>query len=231
MQSHAPAVVNNAMSELSIVIGNKNYSSWSLRGWLMVKATGREFSEIRLAMDTPQFHDEIGRYSPARRVPVIRHGELAVWDSLAIGEYLAEQFPRAGLWPTDAGQRARARCVSAEMHSGFFALRGELPMNCRARDRRVSPSEQASKDIARIQAMWRECRAEAGEGGPWLFGEFSIADCMYAPVALRFLTYGVPCGPVEHAYVETVLGHPPVMEWMEAAQEETEVIDREEVGR
>jgi len=215
---------------LTLYIGNKAYSSWSLRAWLALSATRAEFEEVRLALYQEGSTAELKRYSPTGRVPLLRDGELLIWDSLAICEYLAEQFPPAQLWPADVADRARARAVSAEMHSGFAALRNALPMNARAAGRRVAIEPAVASDIARVCAIWRECRASAGERGPWLFGAFSIADCMYAPVVLRFHGYSVQCGPVEQAYVKAMLAHPALQTWVAAAQREPEVVAANEVG-
>jgi glutathione S-transferase len=217
------------MSKPLLVIGNKNYSSWSLRGWLMLKLAGIDFTELRIPLRTAGCRDEIRKHNPAGKVPALKIGAQVIWDSLAIGEYLAEQYSKA--WPEDREARALARSVSAEMHSSFPALRESLPMNCRARGRSVSLSQETSRDIARIQEIWRTCRSRHARGGPWLFGEYSIADAMYAPVALRFVTYGIPVGDVEQHYIETVLTLPSMKDWLRDAQAETEVIELYEVGK
>jgi glutathione S-transferase len=193
------------MADLTLIIGNKNYSSWSLRPWLAAKAAGIPFKEVVITLDRPDTKELIARYSPSGRVPVLRHGDLTVWDSLAISEYLAETFPEAKLWPADPTQRARARAVSAEMHSGFTALRNAMPMNIRER-RAVTPTADVQADIDRVCQIWRECRGQVARGaGPFLFGTFSIADAMYAPVATRFRTYGVKTDEVCTAYQEALL--------------------------
>ena len=216
---------------LTLYIGNKAYSSWSLRAWLALSATGAQFEEVRIPLYQAGSPKELLRYSPTGRVPVLREGELLIWDSLAICEYLAERFPAARLWSEDVADRARARAVSAEMHSGFSALRNALPMNVRATGRRVTLDADIERDIARVCTIWRECRTRYAARGPWLFGAFGIADCMYAPVATRFHTYGVACGPQERAYLETVLSHPVLQSWISAAGMETEVVELNEVGR
>lgn len=218
------------MPEIELVIGNKNYSSWSLRPWLLLKHAGIGFKEIRIPLDTERFSAEIGAHSPSRKVPVLKRGDLRVWESLAICEYVAEQFPHSRAWPDDAAARALARAVSLEMHAGFAALRAALPMNCRRRVEGFEPPPHARHDIHRVGEIWRQCLARENRDGPWLFGRFSIADAMYAPVALRFAGYGVTLGPVEDAYVERVLAHAAVAEWVEAAGREPEVIAREEVS-
>jgi glutathione S-transferase len=217
------------MSKPVLVMGNKNYSSWSLRGWLMLKLSGIDFDELRIPLHTEGCRDEIRKHNPAGKVPALKIGAQVIWDSLAIGEYLAEQYSKA--WPEDREARALARSVSAEMHSSFPALREALPMNCRARGRRVPLSEEVSRDIDRIQEIWRTCRLRYSGGGPWLFGEYSIADAMYAPVALRFSTYGIQVGDVEQHYIETVLTLPSMKEWLRDAEAETEVIELYEVGK
>ncbi len=174
------------MSTPVLVIGNKNYSSWSLRAWLALRNMGLEFTELRIPLRMPGYRDEIRKHNPAGRVPALQDGHHTIWDSLAICEYAAETYPPA--WPEDRDSRSLARSVSAEMHSSFAALREALPMNCRARGRRVAASEEVSRDIARVQEIWRSCRSRHSDDGPWLFGPFCIADAMYAPVASRFVT-------------------------------------------
>lgn len=218
------------MSDLTLIIGNKNYSSWSLRAWFFLKQSGLPFREIRIPLDTAQTKAQIAKYSPAGRVPVLLDGKLAVWDSLAICEYLNEQCLGQKGWPADPAARARARSVSAEMHSSFQGLRSEMPMNCRARRSGVVPSAAAQADIDRVTAIWESCRRDHGAGGPWLFGSISIADAMYVPVASRFQTYGVPAPAAAAAWVKAVLGHPAYGEWLAAARAEAEVISGEERG-
>ena len=218
------------MSRPLLIIGNKNYSSWSLRPWLALKHAGIEFDELRLPLDTDQFYQTIGQYSPTGRVPVLRVGALTIWDSLAICEYAADLKPDAGLWPEEIGERAWARSVCAEMHSGFESLRSAMPMNCRAHDRQVTPDDNTLADIARIQTLWAECRAHFAERGPWLFGRFTIADAFYAPVAMRFRTYGITLDDTAAAYINTLLADPVMKEWLAAAEQESEVLAGEEVG-
>jgi glutathione S-transferase len=217
------------MSSLTLVIGNKNYSSWSLRPWLFMKNTGLPFTEIRIPLFTTTMTEQIARYSPSGRVPVLLDGDLRVWESLAICEYLAERFPHAQGWPGDLKARALARAVACEMHAGFAALRAELPMNCRAR-RTLQPSPAAQADIERVISLWQSCREQYGQGGPWLFGAFTIADAMFAPVASRFITYGVALPDSARDYVAALNAQPAFREWMAAAHAETEVIEEEEVG-
>ncbi len=213
---------------LSLVIGNKNYSSWSLRPWLAMKMAGLAFDEIRIVLDRPETGAEILRYSPSGRVPCLIDGELTVWDSLAICEYVNEAHAGGALWPADLAALARARAIVAEMHSGFAALRQHLPMDIRARlPGRGAGSlalVEVADQIARIEAIWSQ--ALAASGGPFLFGAFSIADAFYAPVVTRFATYAVPLPPSLAAYSEAVLGMAPMKEWITAAENEAEIIEQ-----
>lgn len=208
----------------TLVIGNKNYSSWSLRPWLILRQANIPFTEIRIPLDTPQTHDQIRQYSPSGKVPVLLTAETTIWDSLAIAEYLAEQYPDAHLWPELSSVRAIARSVSAEMHSSFAALRQNLSMDIRAhyQPRVFSPPVQA--DIDRITQIWQACREHYGAGGPFLFGTWTIADAMYVPVALRFVTYGVVLDTICQAYLEALLTVPALQDWIKAAEQETEVL-------
>lgn len=210
------------MTQFTLVIGNKNYSSWSLRPWLAMKQFNVPFHEVRIALYTPESSQEIRQYSPSGKVPVLLDDSLTIWDSLAICEYLAEQFPTTDWWPPDKAARATARSISAEMHSGFLNLRHHMPMNCRARfhDQVITPEVQ--KDIDRIVSIWKECHQNFG--GDMLFGEFSIADAMFAPVVLRFMTYDVPLDAVTKAYSEAILALPAMQEWLQAAEAESESI-------
>jgi glutathione S-transferase len=219
------------MEKFELIIGNKAYSSWSLRPWVVLKEAGADFTETRVPLYVHGYKEELLKYAPSGKVPILKHGAVTVWDSLAICEYLAEIFPQAQLWPADADARAHARAVSAEMHSGFTAIRGAMPFNCRAHGRRVPISAEIQKEIDRVQSLWQDCRAQYGKGGPWLFGRFSIADAMYIPVASRFVTYGVPLGVVAQSYADAALDHPAVREWIAAAKQETEVMISNEVGR
>lgn len=216
---------------LTLVVGNRNYSSWSLRAWLFLAHAGLPFETLRLPLDTEEFRRRIGDYSPSRRVPVLLDGGRRIWDSLAICEYVAERAPRVRAWPPDEAARALARSVSCEMHAGFAALRAELPLNCRARGRQVEPGPEAWRDIERVTAIWTEARTDYGSGGRWLFGEFGIADAMYAPVALRFLTYGIPLPDAAAAWVDTVATDPAMQDWLAGAAAEPEIIEQEERGR
>jgi glutathione S-transferase len=212
------------MSELVLYVGNKNYSSWSLRPYLMLAATGAPFRDQVIRLREPGTKAEILKINPAGKVPALHHGDLIVWDSLAIGEYLHELFPAAGLWPDDRATRARARSVSAEMHSGFPALREAMPMNIRASLPRRGRTPEALTDVVRVLQIWRECRARA-EGGPFLFGRFTIADAMFAPVTTRFVTYGVDLDDVCQAYVDAVQALPAMKAWTDAASAEPWTIE------
>lgn len=214
---------------MQLVIGNKTYSSWSLRAWLAVRQTGTAFTERLLPLDTPEFAAAIKDISPAGRVPVLIDGETKVWDSLAIIEYLAERFPGAGLWPQERAARALARSVVAEMHSGFGALRSNFPMNLRRRPAPHPQAPDASSDIARIGAIWRDCRDRNGADGAFLFGVFSAADCFYAPVVTRFLTYQLPMDTTMRAYAEAVMDHSFMVDWRRGAAEESWVVGADEV--
>jgi glutathione S-transferase len=212
-----------------LTMGNKNYSSWSLRPWLLMKHLGLEFAERVIPLDTPEFVREVGTSSPTRRVPVLRHGALLVWDSLAICEYACELTGRG--WPATREARAIARAVCAEMHSGFSILRSQWPMNARATGRRTAPNPERTVDIARIEGLWAECRTRFGAGGPWLFGEFSVADAMYAPVVLRLRTYGASVREATAAYMATLLADAHMREWLAAAAAESWVIEASEIGQ
>jgi len=218
------------MADMTLVIGNRNYSSWSLRPWLAMRVGGLDFAELVIPLDRPDTGARIAEHGPAGRVPVLHHGSVTVWESLAICEYVAEITPGAGLWPDDPAARAVARAVSAEMHAGFGALRAALPMNVRARRPGVPVAAAVRTDIERIGRLWRDCRDRFGAGGDYLFGRFSIADAMFAPVASRFRTYDVSLGSVERAYCDAVHALPAMAEWAAAAAAEPWTIEAEEVG-
>jgi glutathione S-transferase len=204
----------------TLIIGSKNYSSWSLRPWLLLRQFGVDFEEIKLPLDTPEFYARIHDYSPSGRVPALRHGNSNVWDSLAICEYVHETFLDGRGWPSDTTARAYARSISAEMHSGFPALRNEMPMNCRKHVDDYPVSDACRADIARVKSIWREARERFGQPGDFLFGTFGIADAMYAPVMFRFLSYGVPLEGVERAYVDTLRALPAIADWIADAATE-----------
>jgi glutathione S-transferase len=215
------------MADTVIYLGNKNYSSWSLRAWLALKQTGIPFKEEVICLDQDDTAEKIRRNSPTGKVPCLVHDGHTVWESLAIGEYLAERFPKARLWPSDSGARAHARCVATEMHAGFAKMRQNLPMDIRSdleSKSRISIPEVA-RDVRRVMAIWRECRERYGArgvhgDGPFLYGGFSIADAMFAPVTTRFLTYGVPLDETCEAYVDAVTTWPAMAEWCKDARRE-----------
>lgn len=208
-------------SRPTLVIGNKNYSSWSLRPWLLLRHFDVAFDEVKLPLDTPEFYARIVEYSPAGRVPVLIDGEAHVWDSLAICDYVNEYVLDGRGWPAERATRGWARAISAEMHSGFAALRTNMPMNVRKHVPTPALGADTAKDIARVRTLWCEARERHAQHGPFLFGSFSIADAMYAPVALRFVSYSVEVGAVEHAYMDTLLALPAMREWLaEAGTEE-----------
>ncbi len=215
------------MSEnYELVIGNKNLSSWSLRPWLMLKYFGIPFSEVLINLRAPDRHLEILRHSPAGKVPVLKHGDLMVWDSLAIIEYIADTHSGKAVWPEETNARAVARSVSAEMHSGFAPLREEFPMYFVNVREGVTPSEQARADMQRIVDLWRDCRTRFGAGGEFLFGAFSAADAMFAPVASRFNTYRIDLAQfgddgTAARYRDHMMALPEMQTWAEDARKET----------
>ena len=217
------------MIAMKLIIGNKNYSSWSLRGWLMLKAFDIPFEEISLTLFSDHFYTVLKDYTPVEKVPVLVDGELSVWDSLAICEYINEQYLDGKGWPKEVQARAIARAMVSEMHSGFTALRNEMPMNCRAR-RSVLLSEAAKTDIARIDRLWAECLSNYAGSNAWLFDEFGIVDVFFAPIALRFKTYGIQLSTESAAYQEHLLAHPAMALWLMDALKETDVIQEDEAG-
>ncbi len=220
------------MAEFTLVIGNKNYSSWSLRGWLMAKIAGIEFDEIVIPLDRPETQGAIRKHSPSGKVPVLLHRGLAVWESLAIAEYLNDLKPEAGIWPPSAAARAHARSISTEMHAGFMDLRENMPMNIRASfpGKGMTPGVRA--DIERITWIWRDTRKRFstafGQDDGFLFGKFGAADAMFAPVVTRFRTFSVTLDADAQAYCAAVLGHPAMKEWIDAAEHEPWLIDKYE---
>jgi glutathione S-transferase len=210
-----------------LVIGNRNYSSWSLRPWLALRHAGLRFEEHRVLLSRPQTKAEILRYAPSGKVPCWIDGDLIVWDSLAICETANERYLEGALWPADDDARARARAITAEMHSGFAALRSHMPMDIRSRRPDVGEAarqrQDVTADIDRIQSIWTECLQRSG--GPLLFGNFTIADAFFAPVVTRFVTYGVPLTPLLAAYRDSVLVLPSMQQWTAAAHAEAEVIE------
>ncbi|WP_425991467.1 glutathione S-transferase family protein [Afipia sp. DC4300-2b1] len=215
---------------LTLVIGNKNYSSWSMRPWMALKGTGIIFDEIVIPLYTGDAAKQrILDVTRSGKVPALVDGDITVWDSLAIIEYAAERFPDARLWPQDVVARAHARSISAEMHSGFMALRNECGMNIHRPIRSKPLSDDARANIARIQQIWTECRARYGGQGPYLFGAFSGADAMYAPVVHRFRTYAIDVTPPVRDYMETMQANAAFREWSDAALAETLLIERFEI--
>lgn len=215
------------MAKASLTISSKNYSSWSLRGWLLARFAGLPFDEKIIPPDDADARAEILLLSPSILVPCLTHNDVAVWDTLAIAEYLNEAKPKAGLLPADRAARARCRSISGEMHSGFSALRSALPMNLKGHFPGFKVWARAQADIERITAIWRECLATYG--GPFLFGERTMADAMYAPVVTRFKTYDVKLDPVCTAYADRIMALPEMQEWIAAAKLEPEDIDELEV--
>lgn len=209
------------MPRLTLVIGSKNYSSWSLRPWLVMKESGLEFNEILIPLYTPESSSKIRQYSPSGKVPVLLHETQTVWDSFAICEYLAEAFPNKHLWPEDKAARAFARSISAEMHSGFANLRENMPMNCRAKYPGKGLAPGVQQDIDRITSIWQYSRHNFGVGGNFLFGNFTIADAFFAPVVLRFVTYDVQLDAISQNYLKAVLALSAMQEWLKAAENET----------
>ncbi len=216
---------------MKLVIGNRNYSSWSLRGWLLLAEAGIDFDEHRIALDMPGTAAELKKYTPAGRVPVLLLDGFAVWDSMAIAETVAERWPDRKLWPDDPRARAHARSVSAEMHAGFATLRAAMPMNCRAMGRKVPLHDALIAEIDRIFAIWSDCHQRYGRHGDWLFGRFSIADTMFAPVVLRFRSYGIRPPAAASVYPAKLLESAAMKRWLAAADAETEIIEQDEVGK
>ena len=219
------------MARPLLVIGNKNDSSWSLRPWLALRVARVEFDELRIPLYRADSKSELLRWSPAGKVPVLRHGDVTIWESLAICEYAAETLaPGAGLWPADPVARGHARSIAAEMHAGFAALRGAMPMNLRAEGARIPIAPAVQADVDRVVALWEDCRARFGAGGPFLFGGFGIADAMYAPVATRFRSYGVALPPAAQAYADALLALPALREWAAAGAESERIAESDAVA-
>jgi glutathione S-transferase len=218
---------------LKLVIGNKNYSSWSMRPWMAIKLAGIPFDEQVISLDDPEFKPALAKLTPAGKVPVLIDGNRHIWESLAIIEYIAENFPGAKVWPTDAAARAHARVLCAEMHAGFAPLRRHCPMNMgRPPKKRQFPPEvhgDVMHDVKRIEEMWADCRARFGNSGPFLFGAACAADAMYAPVVSRFHTYDIDVGEAARAYMRAVMALPAWTEWERAAHQESWILARGEV--
>jgi glutathione S-transferase len=216
---------------LKLIIGNKNYSSWSMRPWLALKANQIAFEEIFIPLYTGDTDKKrILGFTPAGKVPALLDGDVTIWDSLAIIEYAAERFPQTRLWPEDRASRAHARSISAEMHSGFAALRNECGMNLHRPVGAVTLSADARADIARIQQIWIECRERHGKSGPFLFGTFGGADAVFAPVVHRFRTYAIEVAPEARRYMDTMMSLPAFQEWTRAGLAETLVIEKFETA-
>ncbi len=215
------------MAKATLTISSKNYSSWSLRGWLLAKFSGLEFEEVTVAPDDPSARAEILLLSPTILVPCLRHEGATVWDTLAIGEYLNEAMPHAGLLPADRVARAHCRSICGEIHSGFTTLRASLPVNLKGYFPKFKIWSRAQADIDRVCTIWRECLDQSG--GPFLFGERTMADAMYAPVVTRFATYDVKLEPRLAAYADVILAMPEMQEWIAAAKEEPAEIEELEV--
>ncbi len=214
---------------LHLVIGNKNYSSWSFRPWLAMKVAGIAFDETVISLEAKDFKARVMAVSGAGKVPVLIAGETRIWESLAILEYVAEKFPAAALWPKDEGARAHARAIAAEMHAGFMPLRRLLPMNVWRPVKPRALDDGSKTDVARIETIWRDCRARYGAAGPFLFGAFGAADAMYAPVVWRFHTYAVEVSDVARTYMGAMMALPAWREWRDAARREPWVLAHDEV--
>lgn len=214
------------MDRPTLIIANRNYSSWSLRAWLALEATGIVFDEVVVPLGRPDTEAAIRRWSPTGRVPAFHHGEIMLWDSLAICEHLAETHPAAALWPAEPVARAIARSVTAEMHSGFVALRKHMPMNLRASYPGEGRGEGVDEDIRRIASIWEECRTKYGGGGALLFGHFTIADAFFAPIVSRFRTYGVELQGEAGTYMDALWSLPAMQDWAEKARAEPWRVER-----
>ena len=217
------------MADFKLIIGNKNYSSWSLRGWLAAKQAGIAFDETVINLGDPDYKQQLRQHSEAAKVPVLIHGDRLIWDSLAIIEYLAEINPKAGFWPDDQGARARARSVAAEMHSSFGAVRGAMPMNLRKKLPGKGRAAGVDEDIRRITEIWRDCRGQYRDQGDFLFGSWTAADTMFAPVVTRFRTYEVDLDDISQAYADAVLNTDWFKAWETDALNEAWVVAMDEV--
>jgi len=219
---------------LTLVIGNKNYSSWSMRPWVLLKALDIPFTEVLLKFHSTEWHANIARYSPSTLVPVLWDGNVGdadsvcVWESTAIYEHLAEAFPEKKIWPTNAKARSHARAIVGEMHAGFRPLRTAMPMNIRARFPGAGMNDEVAKNIARIESIWRAARERFAVDGPFLFGPFGAADAMYAPVVMRFMTYSPTLAPDTEAYCQALREHPAVAQWEHEALGESEFVAEDE---
>ena len=217
------------MHKPTLIIGNKNYSSWSLRPWVFMRHYKIDFNEKKVVLFVDTMEKELEEYNSDSKVPVLKDGSLIVWDSLSILEYLSEKYLNSKGWPSNDNARAIARSVSAEMHSSFSNIRNELPMNCRKKFTHIKLSVNALTELERIKSIWRMCRSQYSEGGEWLFGKYSIADSMFAPIALRLNGYSIPLEGIEKTYVDSVLNQPCIIEWIEAGKLEKEIIAGDEI--
>jgi len=217
------------MEKPTLIIGNKNYSSWSLRPWILMCQNEIDFNEKRVALFVDSMETELKEYDSDTKVPILKHGNLIVWDTLSIMEYASEQFLDSKGWPADISARAVARSISAEMHSSFSSVRNELPMNCRKKFNNIKLSTAAKKEVERITSLWRKCRKQYGAEGEWLFGKYSIADAMFAPIALRFDGYNIALEGIEKEYVQSVLNQPCIIDWIAAGKLEKEIIEADEI--
>jgi glutathione S-transferase len=214
---------------LRLVIGNKNYSSWSLRPWIAMKAAGLAFDETVIPLYEPGSRERALTFSPTGKVPVLLDGDIHVWESLAILDYLADRHPALGLWPAEPAARGLARAVAAEMHAGFVPLRRHCPMNMRRPVKARALTPEVETDVARIDALWTDCRTRFGSGGPFLFGKFGAADAMYAPVVSRLHSYAIPVSATSRQYMEAVMALPAWTQWLAAAVDEPWVMAGNEV--
>jgi glutathione S-transferase len=216
---------------MKLVIGNKNYSSWSLRPWLLMRHAGIDFEEVQVRLSVDSFAAEIARHSPAGKVPVLVDGDISVWDTLSIAEYLAKRFPEKALWPAGRAESAYARSICAEMHAGFTNLRSQLPMNVTAVLPGCGWNVAVQRDVDRIAQIWSDLRARHGDAGPFLFGAFTIADAYFAPVVSRFATYGIRLPDAAKAYADFMLELPAMQAWIAAAREERDFLADDEPYR
>lgn len=214
---------------MKLVIGNKNYSSWSLRPWILLKHFNIAFDEERHYLFSETYESDIAEYNSDSKVPILKDDELLIWDSLSILEYISEQYLDGKGWPSDKNARSLARSVSHEMHSSFSNIRGEMPMNCRKHYSNIAFSKDTLHEIERIKSLWQQCRQQYGSSGEWLFGDFSIADAMFAPIAIRFNGFNLALNGLEKNYVDSILNHPDIQQWMQQGKLETATIEVDEI--
>lgn len=215
---------------LKLILGNKNYSSWSLRPWIAMRQAGISFEEEIIPLYEPGSAERVLKYSPAGKVPILIDGDMTIWESLAILDHLAERFPKAQIWPSDLKARAHARAISAEMHAGFAPLRRHCPMNMRRVNKRLELTPEVDANVRRIEAIWTDCRARFGQGGPFLFGQFSAADAMYAPIVSRFSSYSIGVGAACQAYMAAMMALPAWQEWRADGVAEPWIMPGNEIG-